>query len=745
MSGLTWLHLSDWHQKGKDFDRTVVRDALMKDIKDRAVISTDLSKIDFAVFSGDVTYHGTVEEYQTAIDEFFNPLLEASGVERNRLFIVPGNHDLEWNALELLPSDLLDKLNTPGGVNRWLTDERKRRTLLEPMADYTQFILGYLDGSADGFEPAFGCVYRFDVESKAVAVIGLNSAWLSARHKETVKGKEEVNDYGYLVVGEPQVYEALKQAYGADLLIAVMHHPFDWLMTTDVLAEKSLIRDRLGKGCHFFLHGHEHEPNMRVSYGTSGDCVTISAGASYDRREPVASRYANGYSFVHLDFLSGRGIVYLRRYDDRQGWVRDTSTTGDKTPGYCSLRLPKSLGKSESLLDTESPLGDELIFTFEQVDTLSWSCALRGLIDTEEGKAPEFMAEGNWQDAHHKLQHVTQLGGFLEAFAVGNTQYGYLELYNYPNTYESVSIHIEHNQLRIRVTGRTLPQHRDLLKDKIMELVGGLDGVKHQVSAHTLMGSLPLLGAGWSLRERLLALCSDIDLPVDAPAYECLGNIVMHALGRVKEGPTATALQFAAVLILGVLWSWVITTEGLNLPVWALIGSTWLGLTVLPMIAGNFPQRQEEQVQVAFDMSKSQRFAVWLEKAFGIYVSAFLGEVAAVVLWLLLTYTGLWSRFSLGARTVFWFVMVLVTCFLSFIGSIIAVRYLWNLSKQGKRPRLHWQNALLGLGFPFIILPGMLFFGVSTAPIWGQRYQGGLIIAGGILLLAWMLRRESRR
>jgi hypothetical protein len=26
MAGLTWLHLSDWHQKGKEFNREVVRD-----------------------------------------------------------------------------------------------------------------------------------------------------------------------------------------------------------------------------------------------------------------------------------------------------------------------------------------------------------------------------------------------------------------------------------------------------------------------------------------------------------------------------------------------------------------------------------------------------------------------------------------------------------------------------------------------------------------------------------------------
>jgi hypothetical protein len=35
MTGLTWLHLSDWHQKGTEFDREVVLEALLKDIKRR--------------------------------------------------------------------------------------------------------------------------------------------------------------------------------------------------------------------------------------------------------------------------------------------------------------------------------------------------------------------------------------------------------------------------------------------------------------------------------------------------------------------------------------------------------------------------------------------------------------------------------------------------------------------------------------------------------------------------------------
>jgi hypothetical protein len=63
MPGLTWLHLSDWHQRGKDFHRELVRDALIEDIKKRREIHPDLEKLDFIVFSGDLAFSGKKEEY----------------------------------------------------------------------------------------------------------------------------------------------------------------------------------------------------------------------------------------------------------------------------------------------------------------------------------------------------------------------------------------------------------------------------------------------------------------------------------------------------------------------------------------------------------------------------------------------------------------------------------------------------------------------------------------------------------
>ena len=59
MAALTWLHLSDWRQKGKEFNQDVVRDRLLEDIQERVKrISPQVEQVDFIVFSGDVKESG---------------------------------------------------------------------------------------------------------------------------------------------------------------------------------------------------------------------------------------------------------------------------------------------------------------------------------------------------------------------------------------------------------------------------------------------------------------------------------------------------------------------------------------------------------------------------------------------------------------------------------------------------------------------------------------------------------------
>ena len=92
---LSWIHLSDWHQKGASFDRRVVRDALLEDIRNRSKVSEELENLDFAIFSGDLAFAGKESEYVSARSEFIDPVLDACGLTTDQFLIVPGNHDLD--------------------------------------------------------------------------------------------------------------------------------------------------------------------------------------------------------------------------------------------------------------------------------------------------------------------------------------------------------------------------------------------------------------------------------------------------------------------------------------------------------------------------------------------------------------------------------------------------------------------------------------------------------------------------
>ncbi len=95
MATVNWLHLSDWHQGGGDFDRKVVAQALEDDIKRRAEFDPVLEHIDFVFFTGDLAFSGKKTEYEAARDLLLELVRQALNLDKDRLFLIPGNHDLD--------------------------------------------------------------------------------------------------------------------------------------------------------------------------------------------------------------------------------------------------------------------------------------------------------------------------------------------------------------------------------------------------------------------------------------------------------------------------------------------------------------------------------------------------------------------------------------------------------------------------------------------------------------------------
>ena len=329
MTGLTWLHLSDWHQKGTEFDREIVLEALLKDIKKRDDISPSLAVVDFIVFSGDLASSGKPEEYQTAKEKLLDPILNATDLKPDRLFIVPGNHDLDREELKLFSSDLQKPIGSEAQTQEWLTNERKRRKLQDLFWAFTKFVTGYTNQKSPDY--ADSCFWS--INGKNISIIGLNSA-LGCGRNEIEKGS--------LVVGEPQIRESAKGLAEADIKIAVLHHPLDWLAEHDFIR----IERPLRSSCDFILCGHTHRPRVEASLSTQGNAVIIPAGASYRKRIEKSPHYTSSYNFVHLDFDKGTVSVFLRRWDDVRGeWVEDISSSPG---GQFNFKLAKIKSNNNS-------------------------------------------------------------------------------------------------------------------------------------------------------------------------------------------------------------------------------------------------------------------------------------------------------------------------------------------------------------------------------------------------------------
>ena len=97
---ITILHLSDLHFRAGDkldqYNRQVVMEELLRDIAERTSrIGAMVESIDLIVISGDLAFSGDEEEYSQLERELLDSLSKSSNIAHDRLFTVPGNHDVD--------------------------------------------------------------------------------------------------------------------------------------------------------------------------------------------------------------------------------------------------------------------------------------------------------------------------------------------------------------------------------------------------------------------------------------------------------------------------------------------------------------------------------------------------------------------------------------------------------------------------------------------------------------------------
>ena len=310
MRPICWLHISDFHLRPADkWSQDVALESMCQNIKQQHDGGTEF---DFVLVTGDIAFSGKIDEYLMA-ENFFNDLQSASGVPVQRIFCVPGNHDVDRSRQKLSFKGARSELSSQNQVDELLAGGDNLDTLLIRQENFRRFQNSFFAAqdrilTEDGLGYVSGMVF----DEIKLAIIGLNSAWLAEGGLE---------DHGKLLIGERQVINALRLAQNQGetphIVIGMAHHPLRLLQEFDHGPVHTLVEG----GFDFFHCGHLHEPNTSLTGPGGSGCLTVAAGAAFQSRE-----FHNSYSIVKLDLRRGTRSVQVYRYNHFNRAFSDSDT-----------------------------------------------------------------------------------------------------------------------------------------------------------------------------------------------------------------------------------------------------------------------------------------------------------------------------------------------------------------------------------------------------------------------------------
>ena len=297
------LHISDIHFRYPDCEdptsdpEQTYRTRLVQDARTR---SDTLEPVGAILVTGDIAYHGHPQEYEVA----FNWLMELAGVcgcSLERVFVVPGNHDVDrgiiinspetknvQQAISLTPFNRRER-----ELRTQFSNEQTGRALLAPLAAYNDFASRF---SCQIYPPKH-LFWQQDLpleQGVKLRIHGLTSTLLSG-----IGGLDDVPGGGNLYLSPLQtVLDPVDDVVN----LVMSHHPPDWLVDNDDVNDAVCTRSAI----HLF--GHKHR--QRVT--RDPDYFRFSAGAvNPERNDPG---WKPGYNLISLQ-VNGEGLDRVLKFD----------------------------------------------------------------------------------------------------------------------------------------------------------------------------------------------------------------------------------------------------------------------------------------------------------------------------------------------------------------------------------------------------------------------------------------------
>lgn len=281
------LHISDIHFREPDCVTPetdpdhAYRTLLLQSARDQAQVMEPVGAI---VVGGDIAFKGDVREYEAAT-QWLKELAAATGCPPERIFVVPGNHDVDRRIIARSPA----VQNAQAAIARAEPAHRERvlrtqfgdahtgSSLLLPLTAYNEFAKFF---NCQVYSPD-RLSWKQDLtlpNGVILRLYGLTSVLLSGQN-----GHDDARDSLYL----SPLQTTLVPADNVVNLV-LCHHPPDWLLDQDDVHDAFCNRARV----HLLGHKHRQRITQERHY------VRFSAGAvNPDRND---ANWQPGYNLIEV-------------------------------------------------------------------------------------------------------------------------------------------------------------------------------------------------------------------------------------------------------------------------------------------------------------------------------------------------------------------------------------------------------------------------------------------------------------
>jgi predicted phosphodiesterase len=286
---VSWLHVSDFHFKEHmEPDRRRVLNEMLDDVK---ALRREWTP-DFILVTGDLTYSGRPVEFDMAW-RHLNSLATAAEVNVERIFVVPGNHDVDRGLHRpTIFSGLRSAADSEAystAYDQLIDGGLQQEAIVARLRNFYQFSNEHFPSRRLGGDK-FWFMEQLNIRGTKLSLVGLNSAWASGENEEDLRR--------HLCVGLRQAEAAIdalrNTAERPDLRFFLIHHPLENLLPRD----SAILENLLMKNCDILFRGHLHEARVIVQGEPGGGrYATLAAGSAYEKAWCL-----NGYSFGRAIF-----------------------------------------------------------------------------------------------------------------------------------------------------------------------------------------------------------------------------------------------------------------------------------------------------------------------------------------------------------------------------------------------------------------------------------------------------------